>query len=318
MARSESGATQRSAAATGYIGSWFWNHWLVMWNSLRLLLNTPFATLMTLMIIGIAMALPAWLYLMLASLGDLQPLSREASISVYLEPMASGEREGILSRVRLMQEVADVRLVTEEEALAEFERYSGMGDVLASLDENPLSAFLLVKPVTSIPEEIEALVAELQEEPGVDAAVLDLVWLNRLFALLQLLNRALLLLALVLGTGVVLVVSNAIRFNVEARRDEIQILKLVGATDAYVRRPFLYTGLWFGIGGGLAAAVLILLSLWLLSAPLSTVTRLYPGLDLGAGISASFLLLLFGIGGLLGVLAAWLVAHRHLSAIQPR
>lgn len=317
MARRESGARQRVTAVRDLIGSWSQNHWLVMRHSLLRLLRTPASTLMTLLVIGIAMALPAWLYLLLASLRDLQPLEGETTISVYLEAMPTSEAEAVLRQARLLPRVAEARLLTADDALAEFERHSGLGDLLSTLDENPLSAVLLIEPLVAVADELEPLKAELQALQGVESVVLDLAWLQRLFALLQLLGRAVTLLAVVLGAAVVLVISNTIRLSVEARRDEIQIIKLVGATDAFVRRPFLYTGLWFGLGGGLMAMLLVVVSLWLLSAPLRAVTRLYPGLNLAIDISPMFFLLLLGAGALLGMLAAWLVTLRHLSRVQP-
>ena len=317
MAGRDAGARPDAASARELAGRWLQSHRLAMWDSLRRLLRTPLPTLMTLMVIGIAMALPAWLFLLLSGLTDLRPISEEATISVYLKARETEQAETLLSHVRLMPQVQDAVLVTADQAMQEFERYSGLGDVLATLDENPLSAYLLVTPAAGSPGQIESLRSELERQAGVESAVLDMLWVQRLFSLLQLLVRCVEMLAVVLGLAVVLAVGNTVRLAIEARRDEIRIVKLVGATDAFVRRPFIYTGLWFGLGGGLVAALLVLASLWLLSAPLRATADLYQELDLVFSVSPAFLLSLLGGGAFLGGLAAWLVTQRYLLQIRP-
>ena len=193
-----------------------------------------------------------------------------------------------------------------------------VADVLASLDENPLPDLVLVTPASQGGEAASALREELQATPEVAQAVLDMEWLQRLNSLMELSRRLVLAVGGLLVLGVVLILGNTIRLAIESRREEIVVVKLVGGSNAFVRRPFLYTGLWYGVGGGVFAATLVALSLWFLSAPVDQLAALYQsGFQLsGLGIMGALNLVI--LGGLLGLTGAWLAVARHLVEIEPR
>ena len=159
----------------------------------------------------------------------------------------------------------------------EFQRYSGLGNVLTHLDKNPLPTVLVIQPSESInePEQLAALQMEIQAQPVVDHVQLDMDWLRRLHELLTLGERVVAALAVLLALGVLLIVGNTLRLAIENRREEIVVIKLVGGTDGFVRRPFLYTGFWYGIGGGVIAILLLLVIGLMALAPGTT-----PGLAL--------------------------------------
>jgi cell division transport system permease protein len=191
--------------------------------------------------------------------------------------------------------------------------------VLASLQGNPLPHLILVSPLEGASQaSTAALRSELEGYPDVAQAVLDMQWLQRLNGLMLLGRRVVWAVGVLLVLGVLLILGNTIRLAIESRREEIVIVKLVGGSDAFVRRPFLYTGLWYGVGGGLFSALLVGASLWFLQEPVSELARLYHS-DFrlrGLGIMGGLNLII--LGGLLGLAGAWLAVSHHLGEIQPR
>jgi cell division transport system permease protein len=217
------------------------------------------------------------------------------------------------------QDVAETQFVSRDEALEEFRTLSGFADVLASLRDNPLPHLVLVSPAGGNDGTAAAVLREeLQGYPEVAQAVLDMEWLQRLNSLMELSRRLVLAVGGLLVLGVVLILGNTIRLAIENRRDEIVIVKLVGGSNAFVRRPFLYTGLWYGVGGGGVAACLVAISLWFLQQPVSELAQLYQSEFRLRGMAIMDGLNLIILGGLLGLTGAWLAVARHLAAIQPR
>lgn len=289
-------------------------------DSLLRLLGEPLGSLLTCLVIGIALALPLCVFLLLLNLQQLGAgLQGESSISVYLQQDLDADATTALrEQFEARDDIAAVRLITPEEALAEFEQESGFADVLAGLDGNPLPPVLLVTPEATTAGELTALRDYLAAQPGVEEAALDLEWLQRLNAVVSFALRLTYLLAALLGLGVLLVIGNTVRLAIENRRAEIVVVKLVGGTDAWVARPFLYTGFWYGMGGGLLALALVGFSLMALSGPVSRLISAYDS-DfevVGLGISQAFLVLI--LAAALGWLGAALSVLRHLRAIQPR
>lgn len=318
MARNESRKGAVTAPGSGGFGAAFEQHQAIATDSLLRLLSDPVASFLTWAVIGIALALPLSILLLLQNLQQAGAnLDATGGISLF---MARDLREDQLADVggtlAARADIAEVELITPDEALAEFQASSGFADVLEGLDENPLPAVFLVTPVQG--SDVTRLQTELAAVPGVELAQFDLAWVQRLNAIVTLATRIAVLLALMLGLGVVLVIGNTVRLAIENRRAEIVVVKLVGGTDAYVSRPFLYTGLWYGVGGGVLAVLLVEFALFLLQAPVSALMQTYSGefhLQ-GLGISNSFLVL--AGAGLLGWLGAWVSVLRHLRAIEPR
>ncbi|MBU2964729.1 permease-like cell division protein FtsX [Amphritea sp. 2_MG-2023] len=284
------------------------------------LLAQPLTTFMTLAVLAIALALPGALY---AGLKNLQQLGDgwqgDPRIALYLKLTVTEESAETLSRELLLRDdVAGTELITAEQGMLEFQAMSGFGDVFSFLDSNPLPAVVMVMPRNLSVTEVPLLQAKLQALPQVDEAVVDMEWVQRLAAFVRLAERMVWVLTALFITAVLLVVGNTIRLSIESRRDEIIIAKLVGATDAYVRRPFLYDGVWFGVAGGLSAWVLIQLSLLLLSSPVEHLVTLYNSQFELAGLGFVETILLLIISILLGLCGAWLAVGRHLREIQPQ
>jgi cell division transport system permease protein len=297
-------------------------HAQVTLESLGRLYRNGLATWMTAMVIGIALALPAGLYLLLANLDRLSGAwENQAGLSVFLKDGIDGEAaRGAAQRVRAWPEVTDVTLVTPEQALEEFKRHSGYSDVLAALEDNPLPAVLLVSPDArhQDPVSAAALQEKLRELPEAELVQLDLQWLQRLAAILDTARRVVLLVSSLLALAVLLVVGNTVRLEIQNRREEIVVTKLIGATNAFVRRPFLYGGIWYGVLGALLAWLVVESGFLLLEAPVRRLVGLYEGGFELRTQPVQLLLVLLGAGVLLGLLGSWLAVGRHLRSVEPR
>jgi cell division transport system permease protein len=297
-------------------------HAQVTLESLGRLYRSGLATWMTAMVIGIALALPAGLYLLLANLDRLSDAWQgQAGLSVFLKDNVRGEaaRE-VAQRVRGWPEIAEVTLLTPAQALEEFKQHSGYADVLGALEDNPLPAVLLVSPDAGHqdPASASALQRKLHELPESDLVQLDLRWLQRLAAILDTARRAVLLISGLLGLAVLLVVGNTIRLEIQNRHEEIVVTKLIGATNAFVRRPFLYSGIWYGVLGALLAWLVVEAGFMLLEAPVRRLVSLYAGSFELQTRPGQLLLALLGTGIVLGLLGSWLAVGRHLRAVEPR
>ncbi len=321
MAEPQAGARRRHNRWRDLLAGWRTHHGQVAADSLHRLLAQPASSAMTWLVIGIALALPASLHVGLSNLQELgQAWDSSARLSLYLSLDATDEQgRALAASLREDAAITAVAYTDRATALAEFRQLSGFGDVLDGLGDNPLPALISVEPLPSLsPEALQALQERLQRLPGVDSVQLDLEWLQRLYALVQLGQRLAMTLASLLALGVVLVIGNTIRLAIENRREEIVVTKLVGGTDAFVRRPFLYTGLWYGLGGGLCAWLIVGSGLWVMQGPVTRLAGLYGSSFSLAGLGAGATVLLWLAGGLLGLGGAWLAVARHLGAIEPR
>jgi len=300
---------------------WLLRHAQVSLSSLGHLSRNSIATLMTTMVIGIAVSLPAGMWVLLSNVQQLSgSWDGAASISVFLKADISDKQITQLSnRLKVSPEISEIKLISRTEAMAEFRRFSGFGKALDVLDENPLPPVLIVIPTLehSSPVNADLLSRKLNQEPLTDFAQLDLEWVRRFHAITEIGVRAVIVLASLLSLAVLLIIGNTIRLEIQNRQAEIEITKLVGATNAFIRRPFLYTGFWYGLLGGLIAWLLVSVSLWLLAGPIEKLTGLYQsefGIDM-LGWNTTFLLL-FGTA-FIGLAGARIAVGRHLSAIEP-
>ena len=300
---------------------WLQRHAQVSLASLGRLAHVPLATLMTSAVIGIALALPIGLHVLLDNLQNLSGgWESGASISLFLKQEVSDQHAGkLVEKLRLHQRIDSIQLVSKASALDEFRRLSGFGEALEALDSNPLPALIVIQPKAaySAPETAEQLVHELELLEEADIVQLDLQWVRRLQAITEIAQRGVLVLAMLLGLAVLLIIGNTIRLEIQNRHAEIEITKLIGATNAFIRRPFLYAGLWYGLFGGIIAWLLVALSITLLSGPVARLAALYQhAFDLSSLDSSTLLLLLGGSVGL-GLAGSWLAVAKHLSAIEP-
>jgi cell division transport system permease protein len=270
---------------------------------------------------GVALALPVALMLLLTSLqGVSAGWESSARVTAYMKLGASLEQtRELASEIGADGRVAELELIDRDRALAEFRASSGLDDALDYLEENPLPHTLLVTPEESArsADGVAGLVTFIEGMDGVEQVQVDLGWLQRLNAMTDLLARAVWALAILLAAAVVLVIGNTVRLSIESRRDEILVAKLVGGTDGFVRRPFLYTGAWFGLGGGVVAWILLQLSLWWLSGPVERLAGLYRSDFSLNGLSIDGALALIIAAMLLGWLGAWVAVKRHLDDIEP-
>lgn len=318
--KSSLSGAQISQIKTGdRLKAWRRHHASMAKDSLMRLLVTPFSSLMTWAVIAIAISLPVGLYVFL---NNAQLVSSSwdgnAQITLYLNS-SSNESSGrnLSQKLQLDPHIAETRYLSRQQTLAEFKEFSGFGEALDYLDDNPLPAVIVVRPAITGVESQQALVTRLQALPEVEEAQLDLAWVKRLYHIMQLGERLITALGLLLSLAVLLVIGNTIRLAIENRRQEIVIIKLFGASDAFVRRPFLYTGIWYGLGGGILAWLLINLSLYWLDAPVRSLASSYASDFSLIGLSLKDSLLLLLSGTLLGWLGAWLAVSRHLSKVEP-
>jgi len=240
-------------------------------------------------------------------------------ISVFLEQGAPADIQTRLrDQAAELDDVAAVELITPEAGLRSFEQHSGMEETLALLDENPLPAALEIRLAEGVgSRDAEQLVESLSRLDGVAETRLDRAWLQRLEAIMALAGRGVALIALLLALTVILVVGNTIRLDIGNRRPEIEITKLIGGTDAFVRRPFLYTGLWYGFAGGLMAALLLIITVQVIGGPAGRLAELYGSGFQPTGPGLLGTLRLIVIGTALGLLGAWIAVGQHLSQIEP-
>jgi cell division transport system permease protein len=304
------------------VAAWSARHAQALLGSVGRLSRAPVATLLTVMVVGLALALPLALRLLVdntrAATGD---FANAVDVTVYFKADVSLERAQQLRRNAARRAgIAAVTLLPADEALAEFREYSGFGDALAALESNPLPHVLNVRPApeASGPAQLEQLKRYFAAWPEVEIVQLDTEWVQRFAAILEVLRRLFLVAAAVLGLGVLAVIGNTIRLEIQARRLEIEVTKLVGGSNAFVRRPFLYTGALYGLLGALLAWVLIAAALAFLSGPVDELARLYGSRFTLRAPAQDEIVQLLGAGALLGWLAAWGSTARHLSRIQPR
>ena len=297
-------------------------HLQALLGSLGRLKRNPLATALTLLVIGLALALPAALGLFVTNAQSATGgFGHAIEMSVYLKsgvPLAKAQQ--LAGDARQRPQVAQVTVIAADEGLQEFRRYSGFGDALDALKSNPLPNVLHVVPRRSAasPAAIESLRHYFAAWPEVDVVQLDTEWVLRFNAILAVLRRLVLIAAALLGAGVLAVIGNTIRLEILNRRAEIEVTKLVGGSNAFVRRPFLYTGLLYGIGGAVLAWVILEAAILLLDQPVATLAQLYGSRYALQGPSGQVLGALFGGGMALGWLGAWISARRHLRSIEPR
>ena len=306
---------------SGGLGGYLARHAHALVSSVGHLARVPVATVFTVLVMGLALALPLGLDVLVRNVrtatGD---FSGAVSLSVFLKTgVAEARAEQLARTARERPGVASVQLITATQALAMFRAQSGFGAALDALQENPLPHVLAItpKPSYSSPADMESLRRYLKAWPEVDLVQLDGDWVARFNAILALLRRSLLLAGGLLALGVVAVVGNTIRLEIQNRRAEIEVTKLVGGTNGFVRRPFLYTGALYGFLGGLTAWLVVLVGIHLLSPVTAQLARSYGSTFTLAGPQLQDLGILIGSSTLLGWLGSWLAAARHLARIDP-
>ncbi|MEE9551865.1 MAG: permease-like cell division protein FtsX [Gammaproteobacteria bacterium] len=299
---------------------WVQQHLQAFFFSLGQLYRYPLSSLLTAAVIGIALALPAGFYL---GLENARLVSSGWDNTVHITAFLKSEVDdntAIALTQRLSEDAAfqKVRYITRELALEEYRRSSGYAEAIDALDENPLPALLLIQPQldSMIDGHDDQLIKMLQALPEIETAQYDQQWIKRLNAIIIIVQRVVMVLAVFLALAVLLIIGNTIRMSIYNRREEIEIIKLFGATDAFIHRPFLYSGFWYGISGGVIAWALISLSLLLLKYPVSELANLYASTHQLIGLSGQDTLILLGCGVELGLIGSWISVKRHLAALD--
>ncbi|MEN8214691.1 MAG: permease-like cell division protein FtsX [Pseudomonadota bacterium] len=305
---------------TARLSAWFDQHWRSANRSYMEMRRRPLATVMTLLVIGITLALPASLLSLLkisqTMIGEQQ---QTPSISLFLKSGMTDEKS--LRAATILEQrpgIERVDLLTSADAMEEFRSHSGFGDALDALDENPLPNVLLIHmDPDSSSIDTRKLATELKAEPMADSVEYDQGWIERLEVITLAVSRVVQALGFGLGLAVMLIIGNTIRLEIMHRRQEIEVTRLVGGSDGFIRRPFLYIGLGYGLLGALIAWLLVSILLLLVSGPLGRLAELYGASVSLSAFSLHALLLLIPIGISFGLAGAWLAVSRHLSSINP-
>jgi cell division transport system permease protein len=302
--------------------AWLRRHSYSFFSSLGVLLQHKVGTLMTVLVLGIAMFLPLGLYVTLSNLDEIDLQQDEWNmVTVFFK---TGTRQNEVNRVaeilKTSRHPERIIVVSPDEGLIDFRKASGFGSSLDVLEENPLPWVMQIHPPSDSPELMETYVTELIEFlksiDSIEATQFDYKWLQRLGHIIGFGQAAVTFLILLFGVAVVVVVANTIRLDVASRADEIEILALVGAGNSFIRQPFLYSGLWYGLMGGLLAVVLLYMALTFLAGPLGLLLETYgTAFTLRGPGSANIFWLLLG-GGLLGWLGAWISVQRYLRLLR--
>ncbi len=301
--------------------AWLARHASTSVGALGRLARQPFASFLTILVIAVTLALPAAMHLVIKNVQTVSGSWANAlDFSVYLaEGTSVEEAERTAALIGQRADVEQVTLIPADQALEEFKTLSGFGPALDQLSGNPLPHTLVVRPGAANTELSMALLhEELANLPQVELVQVDTEWVRRFHAILDMLERAVGIGAALLGAAIVVVIGNTIRLDIQNRRDEIEVTKLIGATNAFVRRPFLYSGLWYGLGGGLLALLLVAYGLMELREPASRLAGLYDSSFSILTLTLRESVAIVAIGVILGLAGSWLAAARHMRRIEPR
>ncbi len=306
---------------SGGIVTWLSRHAQSLVGSLGRLARHPLNTGMTMAVIGIALALPALLHLSVTNIRALSGQWRDSvELSVYLEHGRSeDEARSLAAALERRPDVMETQVVTADEALGQFRAASGFGPALDALEDNPLPHLVTVRPEENhtTADAVAALAAVAGDMAGVAEVRADTDWVRRLHGMLDVGRRLVMLAVIVLAVSILLIVGNTIRLDIQNRSQEIEVQKLVGASNGFIRRPFLYSGAWYGLGGGLLALGIVQAALWALSGPVARLAGLYGSDFRLAGLKPEDALLLVGGGAALGWLGSGIAAARNMRRIEP-
>jgi cell division transport system permease protein len=307
--------------SSGPVSIWVTRHISTSIGSLGRLVRQPFASLMIILVIAVTLALPAAINLVVKNARSVSGgWDNALDFSVFLKQQVSvGDAEVLGKLIGQRADVESVRFISADDALAEFKQQSGFGEALEHLPSNPLPHTLVVRPG---PGNTSASLILLQEEignlPETDYVQVDTEWIQRFHAILDIVRQAIAIGAGLLGIAIVVIIGNTIRLDIENRRDEIEVTKLIGATNAFVRRPFLWTGFWYGLFGGLMALALVQYGLFMLGGPIARLSGLYQSKIAIASLSLAEGAAIIGIGIFLGLFGSWFTAARHMRRIEPK
>ncbi len=301
--------------------AWLDHHRQAARLSLLKIFSAPLASGLTVTVIAIALALPAVLALGMSQFSQLVDQREEApQLTLLLGADVSADEAQVLAKtLNERPDIIDVRLITKDMALKKFVADSGLEDLAGTMTDNPLPHTLWIFPtIDTRPSGVKRLGADLESFERVDRAVVDSLWLQRFDAILALGNQISKTLGFLMAVGTVLVLGNTLRLDIANRREEIVVIKLIGGGDNYTRRPFLYSGFWFGLSGGILAWIFVLTALSAINLAVDDLLHLYNSTFILELPSGNQVLILAGSGSLLGLISGWYVTKVYLREIEPR
>jgi cell division transport system permease protein len=300
--------------------AYFLHHLQSLVFSLGKIYKAPTTTIMTVAVIGITLSLPSGFYLFLKNIEAMSgDLSSSTQITLYLDLKTSQEAARKLSKKLTSREaIQETEFITRDTALKAFRESSGFGKSIDTLSNNPLPHTIIVIPRSDRDKfQIKNLLNSLQSLPEVKIAKLDTEWLERLFTILEIAKRAVGIITLLFAFAVLLIIGNTIRLDIQNRYQEIIVTKLIGATNAFIRRPFLYGGIWYGLFGGIISWLIVELGYFAISGPLGRLNQLYQAeLDIVTFSFQDFIILITS-STLLGLAGSWVAVAKHLNQIEP-
>lgn len=318
----QSSPRKKSTGLRRLLEIWFLQHAQAFIFSLGQMSKNIAGSILTTAVIGVSLSLPAGFYILLNNAKHIaSQWEAGTQITLFLKyEIDDTQAENLAARMRDHQDIEQVKLISRNAALEEYREHSGFGAALDVLKENPLPAVLLLQPAKSVAsfEQNEQLIAFLDNLPEVDSAQFDRQWARRLFTIIEIFQRGVAILSTLLAVAVLLIIGNTIRLAIYNRYAEIEITKLFGATNGFIQRPFLYSGLIHGVGGSIMAWFLLFISLKLLEQPVMRLSGLYFSDFRLVSLGFKETLLLLGLGGMLGLVGSWFSVQRHLREVEPR
>jgi len=306
-------------ATSNRISAYLLHHLKSLLFSLDKIYQAPTTTIMTVAVIGITLSLPGGFYLFLKNIDAVAGDFRSSSqIGLYLD-LSIGEKQAraLEKQIAKMENVTSTQFISRESSLEEFRQNSGFGKSIDTLSSNPLPHTIIVEPVEADTFTVRNLLNSLQAMPEVAIAKLDTEWLERLYTIIEIAKRSVIIITILFAFAVLLIIGNTIRLDIQNRYQEIIVTKLIGATDAFIRRPFLYGGVWYGLLGGIISWLIVEIGYLAIAGPLERLNLLYQS-DMGL-ITFSFhdFIILITSSTLLGLAGSWIAVARHLNQIEP-
>lgn len=306
----------------GRVVSGFQQNFKQIFSSFSELWKTPFATVMTILVLGVALSLPSVFQVIYKNTERVTNQWDKASeISLFLKKDISEQRiQVLINKLSLYSDIEAVTHITSNQALEEFKEMSGFSKALDYLDENPLPDVLVIVPTPDAMNiaSSKLLVAKLQREPDIDLVRVDIDWIEKLQAILSMIVDIVIAIALLLLLSVLLIISNTIRLNILNQRAEIEVLKLVGATNSFIQRPFLYVGAWFGCLGGVIAWLLTFALVQWLQSSTESLMGLYKLEFQISAMNLEEVAILIGVSTFLGFVASFISVKQYLVKIEPK
>jgi len=307
-------------ATTNRLSAYFSHHIQSLIFSLSKIYRAPATTIMTVAVIGITLSLPGGFYLFLKNIDAMSGDFRSTTqITLYLDLKVDEQKARALQReIDVMAQVQGTEFVSRYDALENFRESSGFGNSIDTLSSNPLPHTIIVEPDSNADSfAVKNLLNALQAMPEVKIAKLDTEWLDRLYTILEIAKRSVAIITILFAFAVLLIIGNTIRLDIQNRYQEIVVTKLIGATNAFIRRPFLYGGAWYGLLGGLASWIIVEIGYLAISGPLGRLNLLYQADLAFVTFSMQDFIILLSSSTLLGLAGSWIAVARHLNQIEP-